>query len=98
VELYDLMVYMAYKTMDELAEALANARRRVAVGERYMHYKQLYYVVKDVIIWEVTNEVAVIYQAEYDPRLTFARSLSVWLETVEIEGKTVPRFAKVPAE
>lgn len=86
---------MAWKTLDELAALLAGARQKVEIGGRYMHYKQLYYVVKDLVICEATNEVAVIYQAEYDPRLTFSRALDIWLETVEVDGKTVPRFAKV---
>jgi hypothetical protein len=89
---------MKHKTLNELAEILDDARRKVEIGGRYMHYKQLYYVVEDVVIWEATDEAAIIYRAEYDPRLVFARSLSVWLETVEIKGKATPRFTKVLEE
>lgn len=86
---------MTHKRLDELAKMLEEARRKVTVGGRYVHYKHSYYVVKDVVIWEATDEPAIIYQAEYDPRLIFARPLDSWLGTVEVEGKTMRRFAKV---
>ena len=86
---------MVRKTLDELAKLLDEAQQKIEVGGQYMHYKQLHYIVKDLVIWEETDEVAVIYQAEYDSRLTFARPLTVWLETVEVNGQTVSRFIKV---
>ena len=84
-----------HKTLEELAALLDAARLQVEVGARYMHYKQMYYTVEDIAILEATNEPAVIYRAEYDKRLVFVRPLSAWLETVEWQGKMVPRFIKV---
>lgn len=46
---------------------------------------------------EATDELCVIYQAQYGEKLTFLRPLTIWLEKVEWEGKTVPRFTKIQA-
>lgn len=79
----------------ELLTRLDEAAKLVAVGSQYRHYKNQLYKVLSLIIIEATNEVGVVYQAQYGAQLTFLRPLSVWLETVSYEGKTLPRFAKV---
>lgn len=82
------------KSLDELAKIIDKASQEVEIGARYMHYKQLYYIVENVAILEATNGPAVIYRAEYDKRLLFIRPLSVWLEAVEWQGEAVPRFRR----
>jgi hypothetical protein len=44
---------------------------------------------------EANDELCVIYQAQYGEHLTFLRPLTVWLEDVEWEGRTVPRFTQL---
>lgn len=88
---------MAHKTQDELAAILADAQQKVEVGGRYAHYKhpELAYEVIGVALMEATEEPAVIYRAEYGAQASFVRPLSSWLDTVEWQGKMVPRFTKL---
>ncbi len=86
-----------HKEQLELAQDLSDAQTRVTVGATYWHYKgkDKIYEVIGLGFTEATNELCVIYQAQYGERLTFLRPLSSWLERVEWDGKTVPRFTKV---
>lgn len=88
---------MAHVSQEELARRLREAAARVAVGARYTHYKDFdrEYVVRSFGILEATEEVAVVYEAQYGEKISFVRPLSSWLAIVEWEGKTVPRFKKV---
>lgn len=82
---------------EALANRLRAARLLVSVGGLYTHYKhpERTYGVKDLVIDEATEEVAVVYEAHYGAGLIFVRALNSWTESVEWEGKTVPRFRKV---
>lgn len=40
-----------------------------------------------------TEEKLVIYRALYGQRGVWARPLSMFIETVELDGKIIPRFA-----
>lgn len=84
-------------SQDELTELLSTAKRQVEVGAKYKHYKSddMIYEVKDIVIQEVDNEPCVIYKALYGNRITFSRTVKVWLETVDFEGKLSPRFTKL---
>lgn len=86
---------MGHLTPDELQSILTSAAQQVETGAMYRHYKGQTYTVVDVAILEATDESAVVYRANYDPRLTFVRELRVWLETVTVDGKTLPRFRKL---
>ncbi len=88
---------MAHKSQTELRNMLQTAATKVVVGGMYAHYKQpeLTYKVAGLVIWEATDEVAVLYEAQYGERITFARALDVWLEKVAWQGETVPRFSRV---
>ncbi|KZY43832.1 hypothetical protein A3733_03430 [Pseudoalteromonas shioyasakiensis] len=59
----------------------------------YQHYKGPKYKVKYVATHSETNELLVIYQALYGEFGMWARPLSMFTETVTVEGKTIPRFA-----
>ncbi len=59
----------------------------------YQHYKGPKYKVEYVATHSETEEPLVIYQALYGEFGMWARPLSMFLETVEVNGKTVPRFA-----
>lgn len=81
-------------TETELRQRLARAAREVSIGELYQHYKGGLYRVTDLAILESTNEVCVVYQAQYGERLSFIRPVSVWSEVVEYEGKNTARFTR----
>lgn len=86
---------MSHKeTQEQLIKKLAEARRQVTVGARYMHYKQSLYKVLAIALREADNEPCVVYQAEYGDRLTWIRPVASWMEMVEVDTKTVPRFIK----
>ena len=82
-------------TQEQLATRLADAKTKVQIGARYEHYKKFTYVVKDVALWEATNEPCVVYQAEYGAQGTFIRPLAAWNEIVEVNGEQIPRFRKI---
>jgi hypothetical protein len=87
---------MGHLTQQELARIVQDADRQVTVGARYAHYKSAdQYTVLEVALLEETDEPVVVYRAEYGEHIVFVRPLSVWLETVEWEGKQVPRFAQL---
>jgi hypothetical protein len=83
------------ESQGQLAERIRVAKTKVQLGARYVHYKQLSYRVLDVAIYEADGEPCVIYQAEYGKHVTWIRPITSWLETVEVEGKMVPRFTKI---
>ncbi|HYH74790.1 MAG TPA: DUF1653 domain-containing protein [Candidatus Saccharimonadales bacterium] len=86
-----------YLSQDQLADRLATAQQQVMAGARYMHYKQHIYKVLAVALLEADNEPCVVYQAEYGEAVTWVRPVSSWMQTVTVDGKTVPRFTKLDA-
>ncbi len=84
-------------SQDELSELIKEAKQKIEVDAHYRHYKSadMTYRVKDIVIQEADNTPYVIYQAEYGNKITFSRPVSIWLETVEFEGKLTPRFTKI---
>jgi hypothetical protein len=63
----------------------------VQIG-RYRHYKGKEYTVIGVARHSETEEELVVYRKEYDDHGLWVRPLGMFLETVKVEGKTVPRF------
>jgi len=84
------------ESQSQLSQKLAQAAKQVTVGARYMHYKQLTYKVLSLALSEADNEPCVIYQAEYGDKLIWIRPVAVWVETVEVDGKKLQRFTKLP--
>lgn len=85
-----------HKEQLELKKELEDAKTKITVGTLYRHHKNRDKVYKVIGLGflEADDELCVIYQAEYGERLTFLRPLSIWLESVEWEGKIVPRFTE----
>lgn len=77
----------------KLAANLVRAAHQVQVGARYRHYKNRSYIVIGLALREADCEPCVIYQADYDPHLTWIRPVAHWAESVSVDGKTMPRFA-----
>ena len=82
------------ETQAQLSVRLAEAAKQVAVGARYMHYKQSSYVVLALALREEDNKPCVIYKAQ-DDNLTWIRPVANWTEDVEVDGKKVQRFTKI---
>lgn len=69
----------------------------VKMGGRYRHYKGMEYVVHQIVRHSETLEELVYYECLYENKLGrfWVRPLPMFLETVEVNGKTVPRFALI---
>ncbi len=65
---------------------------------RYRHYKGPEYRVYAVVRHSETEEELVFYQALYGEFGLWVRPLSMFTETVELDGEVVPRFALIEAE
>lgn len=59
---------------------------------RYRHYKGKDYLVLGVARHSETEEELVVYRQDYGDQGLWVRPLAMFLETVEIDGKQVPRF------
>ena len=80
-----------------LSKEIEAASSQLTVGAKYRHYKSRdkIYKVIGLGFLEAHDEICVIYQAQYGKKFTFLRPLTVWLEHVEWEGNSVPRFTKI---
>lgn len=87
---------MAHKSHEQLANELKVAAQQVEVGGQYCHYKHpdRHYTVIGLSILEATDEVCVIYQPVDQELISFVRPLSSWLDVLEIDGQSVPRFQR----
>lgn len=61
----------------------------------YRHYKGNDYCVTGLAHHTETEEVVVVYQALYGARGLWVRPVEMFNETVEVNGKRMPRFARV---
>ncbi|MGE3409109.1 MAG: DUF1653 domain-containing protein [Pirellulales bacterium] len=59
---------------------------------RYRHYKGGEYTVLGVARHSETEEELVVYRPEYGEGGLWVRPKAMFLETVEVDGQTVPRF------
>jgi len=86
-----------HKSHKEILDEINKANSKIVVGTVYAHYKNpgRRYRIKGFGTLESTDELCVIYQAEYGEKLTFIRPVGGWLENLEWQGKTVPRFTKL---
>lgn len=64
----------------------------------YRHFKGGVYRVLGVAAHSETGEQMVVYQALYGDCSLWVRPASMWLETVEYQGKKVQRFARLEEE
>jgi len=62
---------------------------------RYRHYKGRDYLVVDVARHSETEEVFVVYRADYGERGLWIRPLAMFTESVVVDGKEVARFQYV---
>jgi len=65
---------------------------------RYRHYKGREYAVIGVARHSETEEELVVYRQEYGDHSLWVRPKAMFMETVEVEGRIVPRFEYVGSE
>ena len=58
----------------------------------YQHYKGNFYTVIGVATHSEEGTKLVVYRPEYGDRAFWVRPLSMFKETVEVNGRQVPRF------
>ena len=68
----------------------------IALG-RYRHYKGGEYDVLGTVLHSETEERMVLYRPRYGERELWVRPLDMFQESVDVDGKTLPRFALVEA-
>lgn len=66
-------------------------RTPIAAG-RYRHYKGREYTVLGVARHSETEEELVVYRQEYGDRGLWVRPARMFVETVDVGGRQVPRF------
>ena len=59
---------------------------------RYRHYKGNEYIVLGVARHSETDEELVVYRPDYGEQGLWVRPKEMFRETVEVDGKQVPRF------
>lgn len=64
---------------------------------RYRHYKGKEYEVVGVATHSETAEQLVVYRTCYGDHSLWVRPLAMFVETVEVNGETMPRFALIVA-
>jgi hypothetical protein len=62
---------------------------------RYRHYKGNEYTVLGLARHSETEEKLVVYRQEYGARGLWVRPLAMFVESVEVAGRTVPRFTHI---
>jgi hypothetical protein len=62
---------------------------------RYRHYKGRDYVVLGIARHSETEEELVVYRQDYDGQSLWVRPRAMFEESVEVDGRTVPRFTFV---
>lgn len=62
---------------------------------RYRHYKGNEYEVIDTARHSETEEWMVVYRTLYGERSLWVRPYEIFVEKVEVDGKTVDRFAYI---
>lgn len=65
---------------------------------RYRHYKGKLYEVIDVARHSESEELLVVYRCLYGDHSLWVRPLEMFLDTVDVNGEQVARFASWPLE
>lgn len=68
-------------------------KQEIIVGGQYRHYKGNEYEIIAIGLHTETEEKMVVYRDLHHPEKVWIRPYDMFIETVEIDGKTIPRFA-----
>ncbi len=89
---------MGHKNTQQLLSELGSLKKIINVGDRFSHYKhpESFYTVVAIGFIEVSEEVCVVYKAEYGDEFTWVRTQSEFFSKAKLEdGTEVDRFTKV---
>jgi len=64
----------------------------------YRHYKGNHYEVLGIARHSETREELVVYRCLYGDHSLWVRPLAMLMETVQVDGRAVPRFARFDKE
>ena len=67
----------------------------MSISGKYRHYKGNDYEVVGVATHSETREPMVVYRPLYGEMGLWVRPLAMFMEDVTVDGKIVPRFAKL---
>ena len=62
---------------------------------RYRHYKGNYYEVIGIAGHSETEEDMVVYRTLYGDHSLWGRPLGMFVEDVQVDGRSVPRFERI---
>lgn len=63
--------------------------------ERYRHYKGKEYQIIGIATHTENEEKMVVYKALYAPYKIWVRPYVMFFESIQIDGKIIPRFEKI---
>lgn len=89
---------MGHKDTKQLLKELELLKKKVKVGDRFLHYKHSdnFYHIVAVGFIESIEEPCVVYEAEYGDKITWVRTEKEFFSTVKLpDGLEVARFTKV---
>ncbi len=72
--------------------SFSSLAQSIIVGSLYEHYKGLHYKIIGIARHSETLEELVVYQALYGEGGIWVRPVTMFLETIEINGQPQPRF------
>lgn len=82
--------------MSSTADELDDVEIPFIVPGIYLHYKNLKYEVLGVALHSETLEPMVVYRPLYETKAPlWVRPYDMFVETIEVDGKKVPRFRKL---
>ena len=84
--------HLDYKELELL---LAEAGETVPAGSVWRHFKGGDFRVVCIVFDSETLQLEVVHESIDHPGVTFTRSMTNWLESVNFEGYTLPRFEHI---
>lgn len=82
-------------TSRELEQLLREAEDTVPKGSVWRHFRGGEYQVVCVAFDSESLQLEVVHESMETPGITFTRSMSNWLESVNFEGYTLSRFEHI---
>ena len=89
---------MSHRKTSDLADKITLAKKKIKLSSKYFHYKHKdrYYNIVQIGFIENTEEVCVVYEAEFGDKLVWVRTITDFLSKVKLDdGNEVDRFTKV---
>jgi len=88
---------IAHTSQEDLLKKVVDAHRSIDVNATYFHYKDTDrarpYKIIVIVINESTEEVCVVYQAQYGENLTWMRTVVEFTSEITTDHGIVSRFS-----